>query len=83
MKNFDVYLKSLLDEFKLLWSEDIMVHDASRPNEGEFCLRAMLFSTLHDYPGLSVVSGIYFRFKIMFTYILFVYSEYNIILYLF
>ena len=59
----------MLDEFKLLWSEGIMVHDASRPNEGEFRLRAMLFSTLHDYPRLLVVSGIYFRFKIMFIYI--------------
>lgn len=57
VSNFDIYLRPLLDEFKLLWSEGIMVHDASRPHEGEFRLRAMLISTLHDYPGLSVVSG--------------------------
>jgi len=83
VKNFDVYLRPLLDEFKLLWSEGIMVNDASRPNEGEFQLRAMLFSTLHDYPGLSVVSGICFRFRIMFIYILYVYSEYDIGFYIF
>ena len=55
-----------------------MVHDASRSNEGEFQLRVMLFFTLHEYPGLSVISDMYFRFKIMFTYILFVYSECDI-----
>ena len=56
-----------------------MEHDASRPNEGEFRLQAMLFSTLHDYPGLSIVSSIYFRFKIIFIYIYYVYSEYDIL----
>lgn len=56
VKNFNIYLRSLLDEFKLLWSEGIMVHDASRAHEGEFRLQAMLFSTLHDYHGRSVVS---------------------------
>ena len=34
-KNY-IYLRPLLDELKLLWSEGIMVHDASRPHEGEF-----------------------------------------------
>ena len=81
VKNFDTYLRPLLDEFKSLWSEGIMVHDSSRPHEGEFRLRAMLFSTLHDYPGLSVVSGICFTFKIMlyyYIYILFVCGLYVI-----
>jgi hypothetical protein len=83
VKFFYVYLRPLLDEFKLLWSEGIMVHDTSRPNEGKFRLRAMLLSTLHDYPGLSVVSGICFRFKFMFTYMLYVYSGYAIGFYTF
>ena len=57
VKFFYIYLSPLLDELKLLWSEDNIVHDASRPHEGEFQLRAMLFSILHDYHGHSVVLG--------------------------
>jgi hypothetical protein len=36
VKKFDIYLRPLLDEFKLLWSKGIMMHDASKPNEGKF-----------------------------------------------
>lgn len=71
VSNFDVYLRPLLDEFKSLWSEGIMIHDASRPNEDKFHLRAMLISTLHDYPGLSVVSGkLFILFINEFLYVL-------------
>jgi len=43
-----VYLKSLIDDLKLLWEEVIDVYDSYY--QETLCLRAMLFCTINDFP---------------------------------
>ena len=58
VKNMDVYLQPLVDEFKELW-DGINVYDVSRPIavDRSFTLYAICAYTTHDYPGLGVCSG--------------------------
>ena len=58
VKNMDVYLQPLVDEFKELW-EGIHVCDISRPITigRSFMLYGICAYTAHDYPSLGVSSG--------------------------
>jgi len=51
----DVYLKPLIDDLKLLWEEGINVYDSY--SQESFCLRAMLFCTINDFPAYGNLSG--------------------------
>lgn len=53
--NIDVYLASLIDDFKDLWSEGIEVYDSFMKEN--FTLRAMLLWSISDYPALRTLSG--------------------------
>ncbi|WVZ05831.1 hypothetical protein V8G54_019177 [Vigna mungo] len=53
--DIDVYLKPLIDDLKLLWEEGVEVFDSYV--EDNFCLRAMLFCTINDFPAYGNLSG--------------------------
>ncbi len=54
----DIYLKPLIDESKLLWTQGIQVTDVSKPITDQLLImNVILLWTLHDYPGLGVMSG--------------------------
>ncbi|XP_027936218.1 uncharacterized protein LOC114191244 [Vigna unguiculata] len=53
--DIDVYLKPLIDDLKLLWEEGVDVYDSY--SEELFCLRAMLFCTINDFPAYGNLSG--------------------------
>ena len=53
--DIDVYLKSLIDDLKLLWEEGVDVYDSY--SQELFCLRAMLFCTINDFPAYGNLSG--------------------------
>jgi hypothetical protein len=57
MKTMDVYLQEMIDYFKKLW-EGIHVYDVSRPlpMERSFTLYGICAYTMHNYPGLGVLS---------------------------
>jgi hypothetical protein len=53
---FDVYLRPLVDELLQLWAEPgVKVWDEHK--QEPFDLRALLFVTINDWPGLSYISG--------------------------
>jgi hypothetical protein len=57
--NTDIYLQSLIDELQLLWTQGVQVTDVSKPLTNQLLIvNAILLWTLHDYPGLRVMSGI-------------------------
>ena len=58
VKNMDVYLQPLIDEFKQLW-EGIRLYNVSRhiPMERSFTLYGICAYTMHDYPGLGDCCG--------------------------
>ena len=58
VKNMDVYLQPLIDEFKQLW-EGIHAYDVSRPipMDKSFTLYNICAYTTHNYLGLVVFSG--------------------------
>ncbi|XP_035820340.1 uncharacterized protein [Zea mays] len=53
--NIDVYLQPLVDELLQLWSKGVRMWDEHKKEA--FDLRAMLFVTINDWPGLSNLSG--------------------------
>ena len=54
--NIDMYLRSLIDDFKELWKEEgIRVYDGFRREH--LNLHAMLFTTIIDILGHRSVSG--------------------------
>jgi len=53
--DIDVYLKPLIDDLKLLWEEGVDVYDSY--SQELFCLRAMLFCTINDFPAYGNLSG--------------------------
>ncbi|XP_061373828.1 uncharacterized protein LOC133316129 [Gastrolobium bilobum] len=54
-KNIDVYLRPLIDELKMLWSEGVLTYDVSlRQN---FTMRAALMWTINDFPAYGMLSG--------------------------
>ena len=54
-KNIDIYLRPLIDELKLLWSDGVQSYDASRKQN--FNLKAALMWTISDFPAYSMLSG--------------------------
>ena len=58
VKNMDVYLQPLIDEFKQLW-EGIHVYDVSRPilMDRSFTLYGVGAYMTNDYAGLGVCFG--------------------------
>ena len=58
VKNMNVYLQPLVDEFKELW-DGINVYDVSSPivAERSFTLYGICDYTTHDYPGFGFFSG--------------------------
>ena len=58
VKNVDVYLQPLIDEFKKLW-EGIQVYNVSRPipMARSFTLYGICAYRTHDYIGLGVSSS--------------------------
>ncbi|XP_071687145.1 uncharacterized protein [Rutidosis leptorrhynchoides] len=54
-KDIDVYLRPLVDELKILWSEGVVTHDSV--TNTYFQMKAMLIWTINDYPARSSLSG--------------------------
>ena len=60
VKNMDVYLEPVIYELMKSWNGIQNVIGISRPiQQRSFTLYGILCWTIHDYPGLSVCSGIY------------------------
>jgi len=54
--DIDVYLRTLVEELLLLWSQAcVRVWDEYK--QEHFDLQALLFVTINDYPTLSNLSG--------------------------
>ncbi|XP_071705298.1 uncharacterized protein [Rutidosis leptorrhynchoides] len=54
-KDIDVYLRPLVDELKILWSEGVVTHDSV--TNTYFQMKAMIIWTINDYPARSSFSG--------------------------
>ncbi|XP_071714966.1 uncharacterized protein [Rutidosis leptorrhynchoides] len=54
-KDIDVYLRPLVDELKILWSEGVVTHDSV--TNTYFQMKAMLICTINDYSASSSLSG--------------------------
>ena len=52
--DIDVFLKPLMEDMKILWEDGVKMTDASLK---EFTLKAIIFVTITDYPGLFSLSG--------------------------
>ena len=53
--DIDVYLTPLIDDLKKLWGEGVAVYDAYK--DEIFTLRAMIFTTINDFPAYGNLSG--------------------------
>jgi hypothetical protein len=53
--DIDVFLEPLMEDMKILWEEGVKMIDASRKEK--FTLKAIIFVTITDYPGLFSLSG--------------------------
>ena len=57
-KNFDIYMKPLLEKLQTLWSTRITVNNVARyRGEAQFNLKAILLWTLHNFSTYGVVAG--------------------------
>ena len=54
-KDFDVYLRPLIDELKELWENGVRTYDAVEKKH--FTLRAAVLWTIHDFPAYGTLSG--------------------------
>jgi Transposase family tnp2/Domain of unknown function (DUF4218)/Transposase-associated domain len=54
-KKIDVYLRPLIDELKMLWSEGVLTYDISLSQN--FTMRAALMWTINDFPAYGMLSG--------------------------
>jgi len=52
--DIDVFLEPLMEDMKMLWEEGVKMMDAFVK---EFTLKAIIFVTITDYPGLFALSG--------------------------
>ena len=52
--DIDVFLEPLMEDMKMLWEEEVKMMDAFVK---EFTLKAIIFVTITDYPGLFALSG--------------------------
>jgi hypothetical protein len=53
--DIDVLLEPLMEDMKILWEEGVKMIDASQKEK--FTLKAIIFVTITDYPGLFSLSG--------------------------
>ena len=53
--DIDVFLEPLMEDMKILWEKGVNMMDASRKEY--FTLKAIIFVTITDYPGLFSLSG--------------------------
>ena len=53
--DIDVFLEPLMEDMKMLWEEGVKMMDAFVKKE--FTLKAIIFVTITDYPGLFSLSG--------------------------
>jgi hypothetical protein len=57
-EHFDVYLKPMLDELKMLWEVGIDMRNARQSNgESTFKFRAIFLWMIHDLPAYGIVVG--------------------------
>jgi hypothetical protein len=57
--NIDIYLQLLIDELQLLWTQGVQVTNVSKLTINQLLIvNTILLWTLHDYPGLGVMSSI-------------------------
>ncbi|XP_076918686.1 uncharacterized protein LOC143579188 [Bidens hawaiensis] len=54
-KDIDIFLRPLVDELNMLWTDGVLMRDAS--SDTIFKLRATLLWTINDYPARSSLSG--------------------------
>ena len=60
VKYMNVYIEPLIDELLNLWN-GITMYGISRPiRQRQFQFHAMVVWTIHDVPGLTHFSGLYF-----------------------
>jgi hypothetical protein len=50
-----VFLEPLMEDMKILWEDEVNMMDASLKKE--FTLKAIIFVTITDCPGLFLLSG--------------------------
>ena len=53
--DIDVFLEPLMEDMKILWEDGVKMMDTSLKKE--FTLKAIIFVTITDYPGLFSLSG--------------------------
>jgi len=53
--DIDVYLRPVVDELKMLWSDGVKVYDGFKRES--FKVHAMVLSTITDVPGHCCLSG--------------------------
>jgi putative N-acetylmannosamine-6-phosphate epimerase len=53
--DIDVFLEPLMEDMKILWEKGVKMMDASLRNK--FTLKAIIFMTITDFPGLFSLSG--------------------------
>ena len=53
--DIDVFLEPLMEDMKILWEDGVKMMDAFLKKE--FTLKAIIFVTIMDYPGLFSLSG--------------------------
>jgi hypothetical protein len=60
VKDFNIYLRLLIDELKNLWQYGAMVRDVSIVDEERrhYMVRVILMWTQHDYPGYGIASSL-------------------------
>ncbi|KAJ9539330.1 hypothetical protein OSB04_032063 [Centaurea solstitialis] len=54
-QNLDVFLRPLIDDLKMLYTEGVLTYDAYRKNNFE--MRAILLWTVSDFPAYAMLSG--------------------------
>jgi hypothetical protein len=53
--DIDVFLEPLMEDMKILWEKGVKMMDVSLRNK--FTLKAIIFMTITDFPGLFSLSG--------------------------
>ena len=53
--DINVFLEPLMEDMNMLWEEGVKMMDAFVKKE--FTLKAIIFVTITDYPGLFALSG--------------------------
>ncbi|KAL3641928.1 hypothetical protein CASFOL_012743 [Castilleja foliolosa] len=56
-KDFDVFLRPLVDDLKLLWTNGVNTIDSATETRDSFRMRAALMWTINDFPARGTLSG--------------------------